>query len=117
MLTYRIFRLLDSQKLELLQFLLSESPPSPESSPLPILGKKINTRRIDPEEPVETTGIYRDLWERKPLGEGELDRRLKDVIDEIDFPTDEDLRQAQERGRNMRERIENELYGYEELEE
>lgn len=27
--------------------------------------------------PVETTGIYRDLWERKPLGKDQLDQRLK----------------------------------------
>ncbi|KAH9991313.1 hypothetical protein F4779DRAFT_249005 [Xylariaceae sp. FL0662B] len=116
MMTYRIYRLLDSQKLELLQFLLSEAPP-PGSSPLPILGNKNNRRRVDPEEPVEATGIYRDLWERKPLGQDELDRRLKDVIDDIDFPTDEDLEEAQERAAIRRQRVMRELYRLEQPEE
>jgi hypothetical protein len=102
-MTYRIYRLLDSQKLELLQFLLSEAA-SPGISPLPILGDENNRRRVDPEEPVETTGIYRDIWERKPLGKDELDRRLKHVIDRIDFPTDDDLYQAQERAATRREK-------------
>ena len=115
-MTYRIYRLLDGQKLELLQFLLSEAPP-PGSSPLPILGDQNNRRRVDPEEPVEITGIYRDLWERKPLGKDQLDRRLKDVIDRIDFPTDEDLEQAQQRAAIRRERIRRERLGLEQFEE
>lgn len=102
-MTYRIYRLLDSQKLELIHFLLSDSD-SPRTSPLPILGDEKNHRRVDPEEPVETTGIYRDLWERKPLGKDELDRRLRDVVDRIDFPTDDDLSQAQDRAAIRRER-------------
>ncbi len=102
--------LLDSQKLELVQFLLSETV-APGNSPLPILGDKDNRRRVDPEEPVETTGVYRDLWERNPLGIDEQDRRLKDVIDFIDFPTDEDLEQAQDRAADRRERLLFERYG------
>ncbi|TAQ89229.1 hypothetical protein B7494_g2432 [Chlorociboria aeruginascens] len=78
---------------------------APRSSPLPILGDQNNRRRVDPEEPVETTGIYRDLWERKPLGKDQLDQRLKDVIDRIDFPTVEDLEQAQQRAAIRRERF------------
>ncbi|KAK3934669.1 hypothetical protein QBC46DRAFT_358846 [Diplogelasinospora grovesii] len=103
-MTYRIYRLLDSQKLELLQFLLSNAEPPGILSPLPILGDENNRQRVDPEEPVETTGIYRDLWERKPLGKDELDRRLRDVTDRIDFPTDDDLYHAQERAGIRRER-------------
>lgn len=110
MMTYRIYRLLDSQKLELLRFLLSEEATPSGSSPLPILGNQSNRRRVDPEEPVESTGVYRDLWERKPLGEDELDRRLKDVIDTIDFPTHQDLRQAQERAIIRREQLWGERY-------
>ncbi|KAI1498342.1 hypothetical protein F5X99DRAFT_431797 [Biscogniauxia marginata] len=114
MMTYRIYRLLDSQKLELLQFLLSEAP-SPGTSPLPILEDQNNRRRVDLKEPVETTGIYRDLWERKPLGKDQMDRRLKDVIDRIDFPTDEDLEQAQERAAIRRERTRGEGLGLKSL--
>lgn len=107
-MTYRIYRLLDTQKADLLQFLLSDpsssSSSSPVTSPLPIIGDEKNDQRVDPEESVVDTGIFRDVWERKPLGEGELDRRLKDVIDLIDFPTEDDLRRAQDRGRIMREK-------------
>ena len=102
-LTYRIFRLLDTQKAELLQFLQSSNG-QPQISPLPILGDERNAERVDPEEPIEETGIYRDLWERKPLGDRELDRRMKDVIDRTDFPTDADLYAAQDRGELRRER-------------
>ncbi|KAI5865862.1 hypothetical protein GGS23DRAFT_357446 [Durotheca rogersii] len=101
--TYRIYRLLDSQKRKLSQFLLSEAP-LPGTSPLPIFGDKNNRWRVDPEEPVETTGIYRDLWERKPLGKDDPDLRLRDVIDTIDYPAEDDLRQAQERAAIRRER-------------
>lgn len=109
-MTYRICRLLDSQKLALLHFLPSEDTTT-MVSPLPSLVDQKNTRRVDPEEPAETTGVYRDVWERRPLEMGELDRRLKDVIDTIDFPTDEDLDKAQERGALMREGHDLEKYG------
>ncbi|KAK3942779.1 hypothetical protein QBC46DRAFT_406084 [Diplogelasinospora grovesii] len=102
MMTYRICKLLDGQKLELLQRLLSDSDAADPDTGiipplLPILVDQSNTQRVDPEDPAETHGIYRDLWELKPLGKGELDMRLKDCIDRIDFPTDRDLDQAQER--------------------
>ncbi|KAI5916985.1 hypothetical protein F4810DRAFT_698415 [Camillea tinctor] len=116
MMTYRIYRLLDNQKLQLLQFLLSEAP-APGSSPLPILGNQNNRRRVDPEEPADTTGIYRDLWERKPLGKNELDRRLKDAVDRIDFPTDEDLEQAQERAEIRKEKVKRERFRVKQLEQ
>jgi len=62
--TYRIYQLLDGQIQQLFQF-LSDTPTT--SCSLPILGDKNNKRRVDPEEPIEITGIYRDKWERKPL--------------------------------------------------
>ncbi len=40
-----------------------------------------NRHRVDPEEPTEDTGIYRDKWERKLRREAEVDARFKDVVD------------------------------------
>ena len=92
--TYRIYQLLDSQKQQLLDFLLSDVS---TSSPLPILGDKDNLRRVDPEEPIESTGIYRDIWERKPLSLDAPDGRTRDVYDELEYPTREDFMRAKER--------------------
>jgi hypothetical protein len=64
--TYRIYQLTDSQRQHLLKFLVSETTP-PAECPIPIYGTEDNRQRVDPEEAVTDTGIYRDLWERKPL--------------------------------------------------
>ena len=93
-MTYRIYQLLDSQKQQLLKFFLSVTP---TSCPLPILGDKNNIRRVDPEEPIEITGIYRDRWERLPLPPDAPDIRRKDVYDSLNYPTMNDFLQAQER--------------------
>ncbi|KAG6367437.1 hypothetical protein INS49_001626 [Diaporthe citri] len=61
--TYRICLLTDAQKKALLDFLLLDTPTS--ASPLPIIPDGTNTHRVDPEEPIRYTGIYRDLWERR----------------------------------------------------
>jgi len=92
--TYRIYQLLDDQKTRLADFLMADDPPS---SPLPILGNKANYKRIDPEEPVTATGIYRDEWERKDYPPERFDARLRDVWDQLEFPTKEDFRAARER--------------------
>ncbi len=63
--TYRIYQLLLEQRNALLDFLLAQDPTSTPESPLPILGDEKNRVRVDPEEPIRETGIYRDLWERK----------------------------------------------------
>jgi hypothetical protein len=65
--------------------------------PLPVVPSKANRQRVDPEQPIETTGIYRDLWERRlrPLSDG--DRRLKDVVDEFNYLSREDYREAKRR--------------------
>ena len=82
--TYRIFKLLDEQKHELIQFLLSDITPPP-NCPLPILGDLKNRKRVDPEEPIEATDIYCDKWERKPPTEDDWDRRRRDVIDTFNY--------------------------------
>ncbi|KUI72066.1 hypothetical protein VM1G_07607 [Cytospora mali] len=78
--TYRIWQLLDTQKNELLDFLLPEigiegNRDNSVRCPLPIYPDQKNLTRIDPEEPIYETGIYRDLWERKPLGDDDGDPR------------------------------------------
>ncbi|KAK0722680.1 hypothetical protein B0T26DRAFT_674357 [Lasiosphaeria miniovina] len=83
--TYCIYQLLASQKQQLLDFLLSN--PASTSCPLPILGDKNKVRCIDPEEPIGSTGIYRDPWERKPLPLDAPDMQKKDLRVALDYPT------------------------------
>ncbi|KAK3293434.1 uncharacterized protein B0H64DRAFT_326608 [Chaetomium fimeti] len=101
--TYRIYQLLPEQRNALLDFLLGDEPPS--GSPLPILGDQNNRVRVDPEEPIKTTGIYRDLWERKDISPDAGDRRERDVWDEREYPTIEDFRAARGRARERVRRI------------
>ena len=91
-ITYRIYQLLPEQRTALLEFLLADETPS--VNPLPILGDQNNRIRVDPEEPIQTTGIYRDLWERKDLSPHAGDRRLRDVWDRREFPTRENFNDA-----------------------
>lgn len=70
--TYRICLLTDAQKKALLDFLLivpGTGPMGPtkgtDACPLPIIPDGTNVQRVDPEEPIRYTGIYRDQWERK----------------------------------------------------
>ncbi|KFZ24515.1 hypothetical protein V502_01001 [Pseudogymnoascus sp. VKM F-4520 (FW-2644)] len=102
--TYRIYQLLDSQKEQLLDYLLSEKTP-PAFCPLPILATNDNRRRVDPEEHITDTGIYRDIWERKPPPWGELDFRIKDVMDELDYPTMDDWDASHRRGYEKKEEM------------
>ncbi|KAK3682229.1 hypothetical protein B0T22DRAFT_413389 [Podospora appendiculata] len=96
--TYRIYRLLDDQKQNLLAFLTSETP---DLAFLPILGDENNTTREDPEEPVENTGIYRNPWERKPRSEDDGDARLRTCWDKFDYPTWADNQRAWARAKGM----------------
>lgn len=95
--TYRIYELLPDQRQLLIDFLTADTPPL--GNPLPILGDDKNRNRVDPEEPIEETGIYRDIWERsaRPVALG--DSRMRDVWDKLDFPTMSDKRAADERAR------------------
>lgn len=106
---YRIYRLLDSQKQDLLHFMLSDPHPStmpPPECPLPILPSDDNRQRVDPESPMEKTGIFRDPWERRPpLYNRRADPRLKDVSDGLNYISDAEQREARRRARReFRER-------------
>lgn len=73
----------------MLDFLLADEPPT--ANPLPTLGDEENRIRVDPEEPIHKTGIYRDLWERKELSDdNEMDARSRDVWNKLEHPTSED---------------------------
>lgn len=104
--TYRISKLTDEQKSALFRFLTTERTRNEEPKadhgeehggrglgrgcPLPILPNETNLHRVDPEEDINVTGVYRDAWEREMpppewMGEG----RNSDVRNPIDFPTKE----------------------------
>lgn len=103
--TYRIWQLLDTQKNELLDFLLSEKVDIEGDGdagvicPLPIYPDQKNLIRIDPEDPVNETGIYRDLWERKPLEDKDGDPRTNcTAFNEIDYTSLIDYDRSRTRG-------------------
>ncbi|KAI0390018.1 hypothetical protein F5Y17DRAFT_446587 [Xylariaceae sp. FL0594] len=112
--TYRIYQLLDSQRQELLRFLLSaeSTPPAnkPSCCPLPVRGDGKNWKRVDPEEDAEDTGIYRDVWERESLGVDGHDERDRDVWCSEDYPTVEAWAEAWRRKYARQERIHLGLY-------
>ena len=103
MLTYRIFRLLDSQRDALLSFLLAGDASKSNAKLLPILGSSDNLDRVDPEEPIQITAIYRDLWERKALAKDAVDARLHDVVTSIDYPTQKDWGESLDRALERRD--------------
>ncbi|KAK7993256.1 hypothetical protein PG989_006637 [Apiospora arundinis] len=83
--SYRIVQLLPEQRQALLDFLTGEDQPT--TPLLPIIVDRSNIYRVDPEEPMRETGIYRDLWERKDFPPEAGDSRLRDVVDRHNFPT------------------------------
>lgn len=110
--TYRICLLTDTQKKALLDFFLgtpstgsSGVAKDRETCPLPIIPDETNVQRVDPEEPIRYTGVYRDQWERKmppPLWMG--DGRSSCVYDPLDFPTKMDHDDARSRFRSRGDR-------------
>ncbi|KAK3300662.1 uncharacterized protein B0H64DRAFT_314328, partial [Chaetomium fimeti] len=96
LVTYRICRLLEDQKEALALFLGSGTTPS-QRCPLPLLPDQANLERVDPTEAIETTGIYRDIWERRPLPPSDSDPRLKDVSDYVNYPSRQDWRESKRR--------------------
>jgi hypothetical protein len=85
-----------------MQFLLSDTPPS--SCPLPIHGDMNNRKRIDPEEPIKETGIYRDKWERRALSANDHDERLRDVLDDFNYVSREEFFDARSRAFELQTR-------------
>lgn len=82
-MTRRIWQLTDTQKQLLLDFLLLGIRDK-NSNPLPILpDHEKNITRIDPQDPAEITGIYRDIWERKPKGVDDFDGRFRDCCPDL----------------------------------
>lgn len=75
-----------------------------------------NTVRVDPEEDIVDTGIYRDFWERAPLTLEDGDGRLKDVWISTDYPSMQDFDEAMTRGRARQERLRQEDLDFEERE-
>lgn len=109
-MTYRIWRLLDIQRKALLEFLLSDDNINGHTNsapnPFPILPDRNNLTRIDPEEPIHKTGIYRDPWERKPLSDKDGDPRLHCCAwNDMDYPSWADFRRSRERAFTRRYEI------------
>jgi len=102
--TYRIYQLLPEQRNALVEYLLAEDPTT--LSPLPILGDTENRVRVDPEEPIRETGIYRDIWERKDCLVPSWGPITKDVRSYLEYPTQQDQYEASRRAvrRKMRRR-------------
>lgn len=102
--TYRICLLTDTQKKTLLDFLL-DKPGTGSTCPLPIIPDETNRQRVDPEEPIRYTNVYRDQWERKmppPYWMG--DGRGSCVYNPLDFPTKMDQDEARSRFRSRGDR-------------
>lgn len=66
------------------------------------MGDNENRVRIDPEEPMESTGIYRDIWERRYRGLDEGDARLRTVMDEFNYVTWENQMDSWRRARTKK---------------
>lgn len=101
-MSYRIHQLLEEQRLQLLEFLTSDTP---DLGLLPIHGDQSNTVREDPEEPIEWTGIYRYRWDRKPLGPDARDGRAGCVWRQFDYPTKADVDRARARASERKDRL------------
>lgn len=102
--TYRICLLTDAQKKALLDFLLNK-PGTGSTCPLPIIPDETNRQRVDPEEPIRYTGVYRDQWERKmppPFWMG--DGRGSCVYNPLDFTSKMEQEDARSRFRSRWDR-------------
>ncbi len=81
---------------------MTETPQEP--SPLPIHPDETNLHRIDPEEPITMTGVYRHSWERRPPPEWAGDDRSVDVYDSLNYLTKNSQYEARARWRTKHER-------------
>ncbi|UNI16757.1 hypothetical protein JDV02_003165 [Purpureocillium takamizusanense] len=108
--TYRIVKLLDEQKHAMVRFLLAGEE-ALAAGPLPIIAGSENRCRVDPEEDMRITGIYRDLWERKPWPDDAWDFRLRDVFDPLNYVTEQDWLDSAGRAMDRKIRIDEERFG------
>ncbi|KAK4096058.1 hypothetical protein N658DRAFT_532666 [Parathielavia hyrcaniae] len=72
------------------------------SCPLPILPSQGNRQRVDLEQDIQATGIYRDPWERRlrPVAAGDL--RTRDVVDEFNYLSIENYQKGRRRAERER---------------
>ncbi|KAK4464058.1 hypothetical protein QBC42DRAFT_172210 [Cladorrhinum samala] len=93
--TFRVTQLLDWQQQALIDFLLAEPEPAAAPAdknapqvpcPLPILVDDRNRTRVDPHEALVIRGIYRDIWERKPLDRNEWQKMIRRPQGTVDYP-------------------------------
>ncbi|KAG8167532.1 hypothetical protein KVR01_003221 [Diaporthe batatas] len=99
--TYRICELTKEQKTALVAYLLAPlSKGDGTQCLLPITPDLRNVNRVDPEEPISWTGVYRDIWEREihtdELGDGRA-RCVWSKASELDWVTFEDWQDARAR--------------------
>ncbi|KAF5010805.1 hypothetical protein FDECE_3048 [Fusarium decemcellulare] len=93
--THRVYQLRDDQQEALFSFFLSDTgSPPPKPNPLPILSNAQNRVRVDSEVAITHHGIYRDVWERKPITKEELRALERRPKSDVDYPeyTDEVFR-------------------------
>ncbi|KAK3290881.1 uncharacterized protein B0H64DRAFT_49151 [Chaetomium fimeti] len=77
--TFRVWRLLDDQFTDLVDFLLADNPPKP---PFPILASQANRHRHDPWDAIALHHVFRDPWERRfPSTKPEETRDVRTVGD------------------------------------
>ncbi|KAI5460560.1 hypothetical protein BGZ63DRAFT_414748 [Mariannaea sp. PMI_226] len=85
--TDRVYQLRDDQQEALFSFLLAETDsPPPAPNPLPILSDAQNRTRVDAEYAITHHGIYRDIWERKPITKEERRAMERRPMSDLDYP-------------------------------
>ncbi|KAK4666707.1 hypothetical protein QC763_302720 [Podospora pseudopauciseta] len=85
--TIRVTQLRNEQQQKLVDFLLlKDASKAAESSPLPILVDKKNLKRFKLESSIVKYGIFRDIWERKPLDREALRYLNRRPGSELDDP-------------------------------
>ncbi|KAH6649296.1 hypothetical protein F5144DRAFT_521559 [Chaetomium tenue] len=85
--TFRVWRLLDTQFDDLVDFLLADNPAMP--GPFPILASQANRHRHDPWDAIALHHIFRDPWERKYPSTKPIPTR--DVRTAGDYPELDDM--------------------------
>lgn len=86
--TFRVTQLLDRQQQALVDFLLAKPDPAAASSPSPVptIVDDRNRTRVSAEDALVLRGIYRDIWERKPLDSFEYSTIIRRPQAPVDYP-------------------------------